>query len=407
MKKSKTPTEKVKWSEKKVGLAGAIAAVIIMFAGGVVLGANWENLWYSWGPYLGLTRKIDKDIDLSSIERLYRKLATYYDGDLDKEKLLDGAKKGLVAAAGDEYTTFMNSSEATNYLDSLDGSIKEAGIGIEFGKREDYIKVIRTLPDNPARRAGVLAGDIIFAVDDEEVWDKDAEYISGKLRGKAGDKVKLTVVRDNKKKDFELTREKINNVSADITYDGKTAIISVYRFSSDTGTLVSSFQKEMKEKGVEKIILDLRNNGGGYVSAAKDLLSLWISGEKIFTQKGKDGSDNNTYASRDKNVFKDMKTVVLVNESTASASEIVAGALKDYGKATIIGKTTFGKGVVQQMLNVEDGGILKVTIARWYTPNGTSINGSGIKPDIEVDRTYEQINKDQDPQLDRAKQEIK
>ena len=270
-------------------------------------------------------------------------------------------------------------------------------------KQGDYVVITRTLPDNPARKAGVHAGDIIYAINDEEVWDKDADIIASKLRGTSGEKVKLTVARDRQKINFELVREKINNVSADISYQGKTAIISVYRFNEDTGNLVESFTKEFKNKGINKVILDLRNNGGGYVKAARDLLSLWLDGDKILTQKSTSTGQTITYAKRGEAILKDTKTVVLVNNATASASEIVAGALKEYHKATIVGVKTYGKGVVQTILELSGGSLLKVTTAHWYTPNDQTINKTGITPDIEIPRSYSDINSGKDPQMDKAK----
>ena len=201
-----------------------------------------------------------------------------------------------------------------------------------------------------------------------------------------------------------MTREEINNVSAYVTYDGNTAIITVTRFDTDTGTLVQSIvNKEFKDHKITKVILDLRNNGGGYVSAAKDLVSLWLDGDIVLIQKGARLADTTAYANRNQATLADIPTVVLVNGSTASASEIVAGALKDHNKATILGETTFGKGVVQTLYNLSAGSLLKVTTAHWYTPNGDSINENGIKPDIEVERTYDDINHSRDPQLDAAK----
>ena len=210
-------------------------------------------------------------------------------------------------------------------------------------------------------------------------------------------------MRGNEEKTFKLTREPINNVSAYVTYHDKTAILTVTRFDTDTGEIVRKIVRdEFSKKDINKVILDLRGNGGGYVSAAQELLSLWIDGQPILIQRGKSGKDETIYANRGGALLANIPTIVLTNGTTASSSEIVAGALKDYGKATIVGETTFGKGVVQTLLNLSGDTLLKVTTARWYTPNGTSINGEGIKPDIEIERTYEDINKDRDPQLDKA-----
>ena len=395
-------------TDKKISLTlgTTVCCVIIALCAGFYAGKNSDSFFSNFGPYLG-TKQNSDTLDLKPVRDLYSTLIDNYDGDVDKSKLVDGAKKGMVAAVGDKYTEYMTAEEASDYRDSLEGEIDEAGIGVSLAVREDYTRVIRTLPDNPARLAGVLAGDIIFAIDDKEVWQESTETIAQKLRGTNGSKFKLTVVRNNKKIDFELTREKINNVSADIEYKDDVAILSVYRFSKDTGALVKKLATEATNKKVKGIIIDLRNNGGGYVSAAKEMLSLWIDGEKILTQRSKIAGSTDMYASKSEAILKNTKTIILVNNSTASASEIVVGALKDYKLATVVGEKTFGKGVVQSMVDLDDGALLKVTSAHWYTPTDRGINGAGIEPDEKVERTYEQINKNQDPQLDKAMSLIK
>lgn len=389
--------------QKQVNLGTTIFSSLITLAIGIFLGSNWNNLYLQFSPYINPAQKVTSNIKWDDLNEVYSQISSNFDGSIDKTKLIEGAKKGLTAALADPYTVYYDSKEAAEFKSDLKGEIKEAGVGIEMMKQGDYVVVTRTLPNNPARKAGVHAGDIIFAINGEEVWDKDTEIIASKLRGPSGEKVKLTVARDKQKLDFELVREKINNVSADITYQDKTAIISVYRFSEDTGTLVQSFTKGFKNRGINKVILDLRNNGGGYVTAARDLLSLWLDGDKILTQKSATIGQTITYAKRSEATLKDMKTIVLVNNATASASEIVAGTLKDYKKATILGTKTYGKGVVQTMLELSGGSLLKITTAHWYTPEGQTINKTGISPDIEVERSYSDINSGKDPQLDKAK----
>lgn len=389
--------------QKQVNLGTTIFSSLITLAIGIFLGSNWNNLYLQFSPYINPAQKVTSNIKWDDLNEVYSQISSNFDGSIDKTKLIEGAKKGLTAALADPYTVYYDSKEAAEFKSDLKGEIKEAGVGIEMMKQGNYVVVTRTLPNNPARKAGVRAGDIIFAINGEEVWDKDTEIIASKLRGPSGEKVKLTVARDKQKLDFELVREKINNVSADITYQDKTAIISVYRFSEDTGTLVQSFTKDFKNRGINKVILDLRNNGGGYVTAARDLLSLWLDGDKILTQKSATVGQTITYAKRGEATLKDMKTIVLVNNATASASEIVTGALKDYKKATILGTKTYGKGVVQTMLELSGGSLLKVTTAHWYTPEGQTINKTGISPDVEVERSYSDINSGKDPQLDKAK----
>ena len=388
---------------RQVSLGTTAVLSFVTLIVGAFIGANWNNLYLQFSPYINLNQKVSTTVKWEELNEVYSQISANYDGSIDKAAMIEGAKKGLTASLGDPYTVYFDAKEAVDFKSSLNGEIKEAGVGIEMMKQGDYVVVTRTLPDNPARKAGVHDGDVIFAINDEEVWDKDTDIIASKLRGKSGEKVKLTVAREKQKLDFELIREKINNVSADVTYQDKTAIISVYRFSEDTGTLVESFAKDFKKKGINKVILDLRNNGGGFVKAARDLLSLWLDGDKILIQKSTTSGQTITYAKRGEAVLKDTKTIVLVNNATASASEIVAGALKDYKKATIVGTKTYGKGVVQTMLELSGGALLKVTTAHWYTPDNQTINKTGISPDIEVERTYNDINSGKDPQLDKAK----
>lgn len=388
-------------AEKKINLATAIITCFITLVVGFSVGINWDKLTASYLPYLGGNRDI-ADIDFSSLNDIYRRLAENYDGTISKEDVIKEAKRGLVNAANDKYTYYMSAEEAREFEKDLNGDVG-AGIGVEIGERDGLVKVLRTTPDNPARRAGVLAGDIIYKANDEDISALSVEEIAKKLRGEAGTVVKLTVLRNSKEIDFVLTRETINNVSVYSEQRGNTSIITITRFDNDTGRLAKEKAKEAVESGAKKIIIDLRGNGGGYVSAAKEVASLWIDGDLILEQKSNSGlSDEKTYAERGQAFLSNMKTIVLINGSTASASEIVAGALKDYGKATIIGEKSYGKGSVQALETFLTGEMLRVTIAKWYTPKGVNINGNGIEPDKIVERSFEQINREEDPQLDAA-----
>ena len=401
MKLEDNKNEQMEWKVRKVGLGNAIIVTAIMTVLGVFVGLNWNNWFGHFAPYLGGNSSNSK-IDWSSLNEVYNTLAENYNGDISDEKVIEGAKKGLVSALGDPYTVYMSTDEASDFYDDLHGNVG-SGIGVEMGMRDGYVRVLRTLPNNPARKAGILAGDIIYKVDGEEVYNLSSDEIAKKVRGEAGTEVSVTIVRDGEEKTFKMKREEINNVSAYVEYSGSTAIVTVTRFDDNTGTMVQEFAKDFAGKGVKKVILDLRGNGGGYVSAARDLLSLWIDGENIATQKSKHSNDITTTTQSGRAILKDMKTIVLINGSTASASEITAGALQDYGKATIVGETSYGKGVVQQLMDLSDKAVLKVTTAEWYTPNDRSINGTGIKPDVEVERSYEDINAMRDPQMDKAK----
>ena len=394
---------KTEWKPRKINLSTSIITSFIFLVAGFFVGSNWQFILTNFSPYIGFRKSEQANWD--SLNEIYTELKSFYDGEVTEENALTGAKRGIAAALDDPYTTYLTAKEGNEFLSDLNGEINEAGVGMELTFRNNHTVVVRTLPDNPARKAGIKPGDRIMKIGDENVDGKTTEDVAKKLRGKAGDKVKVEILRGADTLTFEMTREKINNVSADISYSDKTAIISVYRFAEDTGSLVRKLAEQAKAKQVDKVILDLRNNGGGYVSAAGEMLSLWLNGgDKYMIEKSIHNDDKTDYVPRGKNpIFKDIKTIVLINRSTASASEIVAGALKDYQKATIVGMTSFGKGVMQTMLNLSDGGKLKVTTAHWYTPNGSSINKTGIKPDVEIDRTVQDITEDKDPQLDKAK----
>ena len=394
---------KIEWKPRKINLSTSIITSFFFLVVGFFVGSNWQFIITNFSPYIGFRKSEQANWD--SLNEIYTELKSFYDGEVTEENALTGAKRGIAAALDDPYTPYLTAKEGSEFLSDLNGEINEAGVGMELTFRNNHTVVVRTLPDNPARKAGIKPGDRIMKIGDENVDGKTTEDVAKKLRGKAGDKVKVEILRGADTLTFEMTREKINNVSADISYSDKTAIISVYRFAEDTGSLVRKLAEQAKAKQVDKVILDLRNNGGGYVSAAGEMLSLWLNGgDKYMIEKSIHNDDKTDYVPRGKNpIFKDIKTIVLINRSTASASEIVAGALKDYQKATIVGMTSFGKGVMQTMLNLSDGGKLKVTTAHWYTPNGSSINKTGIKPDVEIDRTVQDITEDKDPQLDKAK----
>lgn len=388
-------------TERKVSLTTTIIVGAITLAIGLGIGLNWDSLTRQFAPYLG-GKKPAVALDFSSLNSVYEELADNFDGELDKTKIIEEAKRGLVNASGDKYTYYMTATEADEFEKDLNGDVG-AGVGVEIGERDGYIKVLRTTPDNPARKAGVLAGDIIYKADDVDISTDTVEDAAKKLRGAAGTKVKLTVVRNGKEISFDLTRETINNVSVYTEYKGKTAVITLTRFDQDTGRLTREAANEAIKKGCDKFVIDLRGNGGGYVSAAKEVASLWVDGKLVVEQKSSNGLYNDkTYASSGQAILAGKKTIVLTNGTTASASEIVAGALKDYKLATLIGEKTYGKGSVQALKELTGGELLRVTIAKWYTPNGQNINGDGIEPDKKVERTFDQINKDEDPQLDAA-----
>jgi carboxyl-terminal processing protease len=371
-----------------------IFVAAVSFIGGIVT-TNSQLVATGINQILG-----NQELNLSSVQQTYQKLIANYDGDIDQTKLIEGANRGLVDALGDQYTVYMNKAESTEFDNSLTGNIG-GGIGVELGIRSNLPTVIRLLKDNPAEKAGLAVNDIVIKVNDEATEGKDLSEITSKIRGEAGTSIKITVVRDGAERDFSITRETVNNPSAYGSVTNDVGVMTVTRFDNETGRQVRSLAQEFKDQGVKGVVLDLRGNGGGYLTAAQSVAGVWLDNQLVVTEKrGKEVVDE--LSSTGRPILNGVPTVVLVNQSSASASEIVAGALKDHKAATLIGETTFGKGSVQQLLDLMDGATLKVTIARWYTPSGLNISEKGITPDQVVERTADDINAGRDGQLDAA-----
>lgn len=385
---------------KKSSVPTAIMIVSFVLVAGLGYVAGAVNAGhYLWGGGLGQLVGANQ-LDTSSLQQTYDALRTNFDGDIDADKLIEGANRGMVDSLGDQYTVYMNAQESTQFDNSLTGNIG-GGIGIEVGIRNEVPTVVRVLKDNPAEKAGLAVGDIITKVNDDATTKKTLDEVVGKIRGEAGTSVKITVARAGGEKVFSITRETVNNPSAYGEVKGKTGIMTISRFDDQTGSLARAVAQEFKAKGVKSIVLDLRGNGGGYVTAAQSVAGIWLDNKLVVTEK-----NGNVVADELKStgtpILNGMPTVILVNESSASASEIVAGALRDHKVATLVGATTFGKGSVQKLMNLAGGATLKVTIARWYTPAGVNISEKGITPDQPVSRTIEDINANRDPQLEVA-----
>jgi carboxyl-terminal processing protease len=341
-------------------------------------------------------------IDLSSVEATYSILASKYDGTLDTKALIDGANKGLVEAAGDDYTIYMTAKDATDYNNSLEGNIG-GGIGAVIGLKNEKVAISSVLADNPAIKAGLLGGDIILEINDESTSDMTVDSAVAKIRGEAGTTVKLKIQRGTEIKDFTVTRAIINNPSVTSTIENNIGIITISRFDDSTGSLAKIAAKNFIKQGVKSVILDLRDNPGGYVDAAVDVAGLWLDNQVVVTEQ-KNGVITETFKSDSDAVLKGVSTIVLVNGNSASASEIVSGALQDYKLAKIVGEKSFGKGSVQQLVDLNNGAQLKVTVARWYTPKGRNITKEGIAPDETATLTQTNIDDGVDPQMDKAKE---
>jgi probable ctpA-like serine protease len=372
-------------------------AIIVSFAAGT----RSEEIYQIAAPIFGI--KVAKQpLDTEVMKEAYRQLAANYDGDLDANKLSDGAARGMVKAVGDDYTTFLDKEEAAEFNKSLNGEV--SGIGAEIGVRNLQPTVLRVLDDSPAKKAGLKTGDIFVAVNGTSVAGETASGVADKVTGEAGTTVKLTMRRGSESLDFSITRAQISDPSVRWSVSDDVGVLTISRFDDNTGSLARKAAKEFIDKGVKSVIVDLRNNGGGYLTAAQEVASLWLdSGKTVVTEKSR-GQVTETVKASGNPTLKGKKTIVLVNGSSASASEIVAGALKDYQAAILVGEKTFGKGTVQKVINLSDDRILKVTVARWYTPQDRNITKEGIQPNQTVKMSQDDNNAGRDPQMVRAKE---
>jgi carboxyl-terminal processing protease len=346
-------------------------------------------------------------LDYSSVTQVYNSLRANYDGRLDTTKLLDGMKAGLVQAAGDPYTVYFNAGSAKDFNDQLSGTF--SGIGAELGKNaQGNLQVVAPIDGTPASTAGLRAQDIIAEIDGKSTAGLSIDDAVTKIRGKKGTKVTLKVIRDKSESlSFTITREdiKIPSVKSEIL-DGNIGYMKVNQFGADTSELAQKAAQNFKDKGVKGIVLDMRGNPGGLLNAAVNVSSLWLPrGDTILKEKRGD-TVISTETATGNNILQGIPTAILVDEGSASASEITAGALHDNNVATLFGVKSYGKGSVQQVVQLPSSTEMKVTIARWYRPNGQNIDKKGITPDHIVKITGDDIKAGNDPQKDAALQFI-
>ena len=385
--------------EKRQQLSWFLTLVIVAIVS-FVAGARSDALFANVASVFGV-RTSNKTIDLSSVQKTYQELIANYDGKLDTQKLIYGANRGLVEAAGDPHTAYMDPDEAKEFDKSLSGQIG-GGIGAEIGLRNNKPTIIKPLENSPAQKAGIKAGEAIVKVNDEASSDWSVEKVVSKIRGEVGTSVKLTLLSDGKTREVSVVRQNIVSPAVESEIDGEIGILKVNRFGDDTVSLSRKYASEFVEKGVKKVILDLRNNPGGTVGAAQGLLGIWLDNQIAMTERR--GSEIvKTLRTTGTPILGNIKTVVLINGNSASASEITAGALREYGKATLVGQKSYGKGSVQIVLGLPGGSQMKVTEARWYTPKGKNIDKTGIEPDVKVDLSSDDVNNNVDPQMDKAK----
>jgi len=333
----------------------------------------------------------------------------------DAEKIGDqervwGAVKGLAGSLDDPYTSFFPPEEAKDFEDSLNGEFE--GVGMEIGIKDKIITVIAPLKDTPAYKAGIKAGDKILKIDENITDSMSVEKAVSLIRGPKDTTVNLTIFRetDKKPREISITRDRIVIPTLDtkLRSDG-IFVISLYNFSGNSSVLFQSALEEFIKSGSDKLILDLRGNPGGYLDTAINMASWFLpSGKIVVTEDYGTLGKEKVHRSSGYDIFTDqLKMVVLVDGGSASASEILAGALSEHGVAKLVGEQTFGKGSVQELIDVTDDTALKITIAQWLTPNGISISKEGLKPDYEVEITEKDLETDRDPQMEKAMEIIK
>lgn len=333
---------------------------------------------------------------------------------LERQEMLWGSISGLIKSLDDPYTVFFPPEEKKLFDSEIRGNFE--GVGMEIGIRKGILTVIAPLKDTPAYRAGIKAADKILEIDGESTIEITLEEAVRIIRGEKGTAVVLTILRDgnDETQKIEIIRDviKIPTLETETrfenTADGNPArrndgifIIRLFNFSGDSPVVFREALREMIEGGNTKLILDLRNNPGGFLEAAVDIASWFLPAGKIVAREDFGKGKETIYRSRGYNVFQDLSMVILVNVGSASASEIVAGALKEHGVATIVGVKTFGKGSIQELVPITPDTGLKVTIARWLTPKGHSISENGLEPDVVIEFTGEE-EAGEDPQLEKA-----
>lgn len=316
-----------------------------------------------------------------------------------------GSIKGMVGSLGDPYTAFMTPEETSRFQQDLQGVFQ--GIGIEIALRKDLLTVVSPLEDSPAARAGIRAGDVIIEIDGVKANTLTLDEAVDKIRGQKGTSVTLKIEREGTKTplDFTITRESIEVASVNLEFKDNVAHLTISRFGETTTKELEDAAKEIETKKPKGIILDLRNDPGGFLQTSIDVASFFIKDGIIVVQKFGNG-DKKTFKTSGEHLLANYPLVALVNEGSASAAEIVAGALRDQKGTKLIGKKTFGKGSVQDVELLSDGSSVRVTVAEWYTPKGVNLNSNGLNPDVDIDLTTKDIEAERDPQLSRALEEV-
>lgn len=402
----------------KKGFWSGVFMMLGIFFGAFVIFVGARLIMMYRSPYVNIgvfsnvkSRILDKDT-LDKMNEVYGLIEKSYLDDYDKEEMHDGMIRGMVDSLDDKYSEYYSKKEFAEMLEDSSGEFE--GIGAYFTQDQStmIIKVVRPIAGSPAEKAGIQANDILVEVDGEDIVGQDLNLIVSKIKGVAGTSVHLKFAREGVDDyvEFDIVRAKVESESVSsnlVEGDDNIGYIMISSFDDNTDEQFKRNLDELKEKGIDRLIIDLRENGGGYVKSACNIVDYLVEpGKTIVSFKGKNGKEKSMMTESEDHY--DDPIVVLVDGNTASSSEILTGCLKDYGLAKVVGTTTFGKGISQDVYSLDDGSGLKITTENYYTPSGENIHGIGIKPDVKVEWDYKAYVKDKsDNQLKEAVRVIK
>jgi carboxyl-terminal processing protease len=405
-----TENEKGKHSQQFLGVGLSVLLATATFFSGLHIGQTDSKLEANLFSFFSNETHADDSVDLSEFWRVWNLLdekfvnSTTTDEISDEEKI-QGAISGLVKSYSDPYTIYLPPDESAFFEEDISGNF--SGVGMEVGIRDDVITIIAPLPQSPAEKAGLIAGDAIVRIDNQSTEEMSVDEAVRLIRGEKGTEVKLTIFRKGEEefRDVAVVRDTITIPTSKTEVKGDVFVITLYSFNAISEAEMQKALREFVKSKKKKLILDLRGNPGGYLESAVSIASYFLPMGKIIVRENfGDGAKEEAYRSSGKELgsFAPERFAILVDEGSASASEILAGALHEHGIATLIGAQTFGKGSVQELVKLDDGSSVKITIARWLTPQGTSISDGGLTPDLIVERTPEDRTEDRDPQMDAA-----
>lgn len=409
---------------KRLALAGIIVVVMALIGGasfyyGYQKGTEQPNVTLIKGV-INLEEGKEASADFSLFWDAWNVLRDkYVDSDkVTNQNMVYGAISGMLGATGDPYSVFMPPKEADDFSQEISGEF--GGIGAEIGIRNEQLVIVAPLKNTPAERAGLRAGDVIVTIGNEDTTGMSTENAVKKIRGPKGTEITLTIFREgwSDVRNIKIIRDviqiptldwKMLDESGKKDTNGKILYIQLYNFYEKAPLLFYQAITQAIDKNPQGIILDLRNNPGGYLDASVNIAGWFMErGSVVVTEKFRSEEDGHTeFKTQGIPIFKNTPTVVLINEGSASASEILAGALKDNRSIKLVGKKSFGKGSVQELIPLKDDAMVKITVAHWLTPNGTVIDKNGITPDFEVNLTEENIKNEKDPQLEKAAETLK